>query len=237
MKLSVRYGTEMIPFTVQFRKRKTLEIQVKPPGHVHVVAPVGTREETIRQVVEKKGAWIVRKLAGVRERESKKMVHHFVAGELFLFLGRHYMLQLVEAPLLKKPTVTLAKDQLIIQTPLSEASILRQALEKWYRQKGQEIITERVQAYSHYFDVRPASIKVKEQKKRWGSCTSRGDLLFNWRIVMAPLSVIDYVVVHEMCHMVHMNHSPQFWDLVAAVLPDYKQRKAWLKTNGVLLDI
>lgn len=236
MKLKIKHGGHTIPFTVQFRKRQTVEIQVIPPGVVNVLAPYGLGEKTLSRLVQKKGDWILNKLAAIQELESRKIVHHFVTGEPFLLLGQRYLLQVIHSPDLKKSIVSLEDKRLILTAPVQEKEALRQALENWYRQKGLEVITERIQFYSRYFDVQPTSIKVKEQKKRWGTCTSERRLLFNWRLVMAPLEVVDYVVVHEMCHMVHMNHSKAFWNLVATILPDYRQRKQWLKENGALLD-
>nr|WP_207789036.1 M48 family metallopeptidase [Neobacillus terrae] len=98
-------------------------------------------------------------------------------------------------------------------------------------------VTERINYYQHYFKKKPSSIKVKEQQKRWASCTSKDELLFNWRCVMAPSPVLDYIVVHEMCHMLFKNHSQNFWDLLASVLCDYERRKEWLRNFGVRMDI
>jgi len=91
--------------------------------------------------------------------------------------------------------------------------------------------------YQHYFNEKSLNIKVKEQKKRWASCTAKNELLFNWRCAMAPSHVLDYIVVHEMCHMIHKNHSQAFWNKVEAVLPDFKRRKEWLKNYGVKMDL
>ncbi|MDF2503610.1 SprT family zinc-dependent metalloprotease [Clostridium sp.] len=107
----------------------------------------------------------------------------------------------------------------------------------WYREMAKEEINKRVSFYQKYFNMKPSEIKVKEQKRRWGSCTYKDSLLFNWRCVMAKESVLDYIVVHEMCHMVHKNHSKEYWKAVASILPDYKQREQWLKYNGAKMDL
>lgn len=109
--------------------------------------------------------------------------------------------------------------------------------ENWYRDKAKEKINERIRYYQTQFDVKPKKIVIKDQEKCWGSCTKDNQLLFNWKCIMAPSPVLDYIVVHEMCHMVHMNHSKEFWHLLRMVLPDYEQRKSWLRDNGVKYDL
>ena len=110
-------------------------------------------------------------------------------------------------------------------------------MEIWYREKTLAKVKERVSYYSSYFNNEVTTVKVKERKKRWASCTSKNELLFNWRCAMAPVFVLDYIVVHEMCHMEYKNHSKDFWNRVYAVMPDYEVRKSWLKNNGIKMDI
>eukprot|EP00831_Metopus_contortus_P005866 TRINITY_DN12210_c0_g1_i4.p3 TRINITY_DN12210_c0_g1~~TRINITY_DN12210_c0_g1_i4.p3 ORF type:complete len:123 (+),score=27.65 TRINITY_DN12210_c0_g1_i4:169-537(+) len=94
-----------------------------------------------------------------------------------------------------------------------------------------------VKYYQKFFAKEPTDIRIKEQKKRWGSCTSKNELLFNWRCIMAKSNALDYIVVHEMCHMYHKDHSKEFWELVASVLPDFEVRKEWLRNYGVRMDL
>lgn len=112
----------------------------------------------------------------------------------------------------------------------------RTALESRYRKAAQEYIPKRVAFYaSHFADIIGGGyerIQIRSQKTRWGSCSSRGTLSFNWRLMLAPPTVLDYVVVHELCHLRHMNHSPQFWQCVEQILPDYKLRRGWLRDHG-----
>lgn len=109
--------------------------------------------------------------------------------------------------------------------------IIKDALIKWYFALAIKIINRRVNRYSRLLDLFPKEVIIKDQKKRWGSCSSSGILRFNWRIVMAPISIVDYVIVHEMCHLRIKNHSSDFWKLVSVALPDYQRRKDWLKNN------
>ena len=116
-------------------------------------------------------------------------------------------------------------------------SKIKKAMENWYREKTLAKVKERVSYYSSYFNNEVTTVKVKEQKKRWASCTSKNELLFNWRCVMAPVFVLDYIVVHEMCHMEYKNHSKDFWNRVYAVMPDYEVRKDWLRDYGIRLNM
>ena len=116
---------------------------------------------------------------------------------------------------------------------LSESQ--KEALEKRYRSLARECITRRTSYYAAQLGVTYSSIRIAEQKTRWGSCSSRGTLSFHWRLILAPPAVMDYVVVHEVCHLIHMDHSPDFWAEVESLMPDYKVYKTWLKKNGLVL--
>ena len=111
----------------------------------------------------------------------------------------------------------------------------KEALEKRYRSLARECITRRASYYAAQLGVTYSSIRIAEQKTRWGSCSSRGTLSFHWRLVLAPPAVMDYVVVHEVCHLIHMDHSPDFWAEVESLMPDYKVYKTWLRKNGLVL--
>lgn len=113
----------------------------------------------------------------------------------------------------------------------------KEALEKRYRQAAREYFSSRVSFYAKILQVTFSSITIRNQKTRWGSCSSRGTLSFNWRLMLAPPRILDYVVVHELCHLIHMNHSADFWREVERILPDYKESRKWLKENGHTLHI
>lgn len=116
---------------------------------------------------------------------------------------------------------------------LSESQ--KEALEKRYRSLARECITRRASYYATQLGVTYSSIRIAEQKTRWGSCSSRGTLSFHWRLILAPPAVMDYVVVHEVCHLIHLDHSPDFWAEVESLMPDYKVYKTWLRKNGLVL--
>lgn len=234
--LTIEHKSRTIPFQVEFRKRRTMEIRIQPPDKIMVIAPVGLSKDIIIKEVQGKADWIIKKLSEYDNMKYKNVKKEYINGEDFMYLGNHYPLLIKDAKY-KIPRVDFEENTITIYTSIKEEEKLKNALEKWYREQALEVIIERMKYYQPYFKVKPSSIVIKEQKKRWGSCTSKKKLLFNWRLIMAPMTVIDYVIVHEMCHMVHMDHSKSFWNLVESILPDYKDRKKWLKLNGILMDI
>ncbi|GKX65948.1 M48 family metallopeptidase [Inconstantimicrobium mannanitabidum] len=237
MKYKFIYGTKEIEFTVKHSRRKTIGIQIVPTGEVRVMCPIGVSDETVVNLVKKKGKWIVEKQEELSKINASIIKRRAVNGESYLYLGKNYTLQINICKQDKEASVKLLRGKLIVTTHNAEEEFIKSALEKWYRERALEKISERVEYYTTFFDKEPRSIRVKEQKRRWASCTYRDDLLFNWRCVMAPMYIIDYVVVHELCHMPHKDHSKNFWNAVGKILPDYQERRQWLKENGMRLDL
>ena len=237
MKLGFQFGTKFIDFEVEYRNRKNLTIEVEPTGEVKVISPVGSDEETIIEKVKTKAIWIVQKQYDVKNINVNKINREAVNGESYLYLGRNYTLQLVDDSSVKDITVKLLRGKFLITTNTRDEEKIKSALKKWYREKMLKKAKERVKYYEPYFINKVTEIKVKEQKKRWASCTKNNELLFNWRSIMAPSNILDYIVVHEMCHMKYKNHSKEFWDSMFEILPDYEIRREWLKNNGIKLDL
>lgn len=238
MKLKVQYGTKELEFKVEFKDRDTMSISVEPPNYILVVAPTGMPEEDIRGIVKSRGRWIVQKLFEFRNIDAKRVNREFVNGESFMYLGRNYSLQIhVDETLQNNFKVKLSRGKFNVYVKEKSDEIIKEAMESWYREKTEEQVRKRIKYYQKFFEKKPSDIKVKEQKKRWASCTSKNELLFNWRCGMARATALDYIVVHEMCHMYYKNHSQEFWDLVASVMSDYESRKEWLRDNGIRMDL
>ena len=238
MKYNVKYGTKDIEFNVEFKNRKTMSISVEQPKNITVVAPVATSEEEIKEAVKLKGSWIVQKLFEFRNIESKRVNREFVNGESFMYLGRNYSLQIhIDRTLQNNSSVKLFRGKFHFNVKEKDDELIKTAMEAWYREKTEEQVKKRVKYYQKYFNKQPTAIKVKEQKKRWASCTLNNELLFNWRCVMAKSIALDYIIVHEMCHMYYMNHSQEFWNLVASIMADYEIRKEWLRNYGIRMDL
>ncbi|AUS98048.1 metal-dependent hydrolase [Clostridium thermosuccinogenes] len=238
MQMSFQYGTKTIIFDVAYSpRRKTMEISVEPPDLVHVVAPEGASERAILDKVRSRASWIVQRLFAMRDMAYIPIKREMVNGESFMYLGRNYSLQVTVEPGIERSRVGLINGKFQVVVATGNEAEIHNALEQWYKQKALEKIIERVNYYQSKVNVKPAQVRVKDQKKRWASCTSKGELLFNWKSIMAPSPVLDYIVVHEMAHLLEHGHSQKFWDIVAAVLPDYSVRKEWLKNNGIKMDL
>ncbi|SKA88148.1 hypothetical protein SAMN05443428_108128 [Caloramator quimbayensis] len=237
MKLNFQYGNRNIEFDLEYRRRKTLQIAVEAPDKVKVAAPLGMKNEEVIEIVKSKSDWIVQKLFVLSNIEYRQIKREFVNGESFMYLGIDYPLQIIDDSNVKKPQVELCNGKIYIKAPSRDGDILKKALEKWYRERTLEKAKERINYYQKYFNKKPTAIRVKEQKKRWASCTGMDEILFNWRCSMAREDAFDYIVVHEMCHIYHKNHSKDFWKLVESIMPDYKERREWLKKYGVRMNL
>ena len=238
MKYNIKYGTKNIEFNVEFKNRKTISISVEPPKNITVVAPINTSIEEIKEIVKSKGSWGVQRLFEFKNIESKKVDREFVNGESFMYLGRNYSLQIhIDEKLHNNSKVKLFRGKFHVYVKEKNDELIKNALEAWYREKTEEQVNKRIKYYQKYFNKKPTSVKVKEQKKRWASCTSNDELLFNWRCSMAKATALDYIIVHEMCHMYYKNHSHEFWDLLASIMSDYEVRKEWLRDYGIRMDL
>lgn len=237
MKLSFDYGIDKIEFNVVYSKRKTVCIKIEPPGTITVIAPEKTKDEVIIGIVKNKGGWISKKLSEAQDKQLLKKVHEYLSGEDFLYLGLNYALQITIDKAAKNPIIFIEEDLLYATVDKISIDKIKASLEMWYRERATDKILERIEYYQMNFKEIPSKVIIKNQKKRWGSCNSRRELFFNWRIIMAPIKVFDYIVVHEMSHMVYLNHSKEFWGLVYSIIPDYKVQGEWLKKNGITLNI
>ncbi|BEP29533.1 M48 family metallopeptidase [Helicovermis profundi] len=235
--MQIVHNEEIIEFSVKYSKRKSLLISVIPTNEVKVTAPLGVSEELIKDNVRKKADWILKKINQFNEIDFEKIEKKYVNNEIFLYLGKDYFLQIKDDVPYKKAKAKLKGDNIIIYTPSNDKQIIKKAVEDWYRKRTKEKLVERINYYQKYFDVYPIKIVSKIQKRRWGTCTSKREIYFNLKCAMLPMNIFDYVVVHELCHMVHMNHKEKYWSLVESIIPDYKERKEWLKINGHKIEL
>jgi predicted metal-dependent hydrolase len=239
----INYGTKRIEYSIKRgRRKKTVAINIAPTAQVIVLAPDSLSREKIKRIVKKKARWIFEKQEFFKRLTELFPEKEFVSGEQILYLGRKYRLKIKEVhnecssiPSLvgRRIFVTINKH---LDTEEKKV-VIKNALIKWYFSKSAEMIKQRIKRYCKQIDIIPSEIKIKDQKKRWGSCSNNGVLRFNWRIAMAPVSIIDYIVVHELCHLKVKNHSSDFWRLVSLILPDYEKRREWLKNNTPLFSL
>ena len=231
----LRYGEARITYEVVISlRRATVGITVYPDKRVVVHAPRKAAPTWLEQIVQKKAPWILKQLAQIDAAPRGR--NEFVGGESFSFLGQSYPLEVLIDDL-PRPEAKLAADRLVVLLPrdLSQEQHkqnVRIALETWYLQLAKEVLPMRVEAFSQLIGEQPAKVAVRNSQHRWGSCSSNGNINLNWKIVMAPLWVVDYVAAHEVCHLQVNNHSAAFWSLLGTVIPDHRAPREWLKVNG-----
>lgn len=235
--LECNYKDRVINFKVVYSQRRTMSIEVNLKGEVRILSPQKVSTKSILDVVEKKGSWICKKQDELMEKNLIKPTYNYESGEKFLFQGKEYTLFIKHDIEAKNPKVLIDSDFIKVIYKDVNSETIKYILELWYRERTLEIVTKRVEKYNMFFKDKPKELKVKQQKRRWASCTYDNRILFNWRISMAPIEVVDYIVVHEMCHMDFKDHSINFWNRVRCVMPDYEIHKTWLKENGLKLDI
>ena len=224
-----RDGNGFIAEVIRTNRRKTADIRVEE-GAVSVIVPVSTSLEKIDQLLSSKRMWIKEKMALQRDMAPASS-KQFVSGEAFPYLGRNYRLKVETGPF---APVKLLQGHLVVQTPegSQQPHMIRNALVRWYKRQASLKIREKVKRYAPIVGVEPAGVAIKTFKSRWGSCTTKGELEFNWRIMLAPNRMVDYVVIHELCHLIHHDHSPEFWREVMRVMQDYQVCREWLRWNS-----
>jgi len=237
--LNIRYEGENIEYSVIQSRRKTIAISIDPHQKILVKAPVQISHDEIQKIVEKKAGWIVKKRKELAKYQPQKEPQELADGRQLWYQGNPYVLQILTKADTKQENsgrnVELSAGKLKVYTEQGQEAEVRQNLMQWYYEQAGQWICQRVEHYNEDLKEPVNRICIKDQKSRWGSCSSKRNLNFNWRIIMAPKEVADYVVVHEMCHLRHLNHSPEFWREVAGILPDYKERRKWLREHGAEL--
>ena len=219
-------------------RRRSVQIRVPRSDCLELAAPAGMPWPKIRELVETKRAWILRQLQRLEAVATNPTNAALTHGATLLYRGQpHTLLLLADGT--GRPTVTYSSCQISVHLPelVGEDNdpTVWQSLKQWYLAQAQQQLLERTRYWAGQIGVQPIRISLRDQKTRWGSCSSRGTISFNWRLIMAPPAVLDYLVVHELCHMLHPNHSPAYWREVARWIPDCREQRRWLKQNGGLL--
>lgn len=218
--------------TVRSAKRKMLTITVERDSSVVVLAPENATDEVINRVVQSKREWLFEKLQHAPKYQDRPHApgKEVVSGESALYLGREYRITLTSD---SESGVVFDRAFLI---PQGDRLQTRQAFRDWYGQQAKEIILPRVVRYAAELGVQVAQAVIVDNRLRWGSCTTKNNIRLNWRLIKAPMAVIDYVIVHELAHLLEANHTPDFWNIVRAKVPGAEKSKGWLKAHGQLLD-
>lgn len=219
-----------LDYEVVYSNRLRLQISVERDKSVIVHAPEGTAIETIEAAIEKKKLWIYEKTRHPQKYQEAKKVREYISGTSILYLGKEYKLDFVNESLEGvrfDGRFLLSKDH---------AQSAEHHLKEWFLEEARRIITPKVELNARKLGVGYNEILISNLKYRWGSCTPKNNLNYNWRLIKAPISVIDYVIVHELAHLLEANHTKRFWTIISVQLPHYLKAKEWLKSNGSLLE-
>jgi predicted metal-dependent hydrolase len=223
----VRYGRQLIAFQVQYRPRKTLAIHVYPSGRVEAMAPLAATLDDIKAKIVQRGSWILKQQRHFARLPAPLPERCYRSGEGYRYLGRQYRLKVAAAA---QPSVKLLNGRLTVALPRpQDAERVRTLVMRWYRQRAEVIFAERLSVcipLTHGFGVPPPQgWSLVQMAKRWGSCSRAGRILLNPELVTAPKDCIDYVIVHELCHLKEHNHSPAYYRLLDRVMPSWQERK------------
>ena len=223
MKQTVRYGSQPITYELSFHPRRTLGITVTPTPAVLVRAPEGTSLEAVKEKIIKRAPWILRQLDFFRNFLPKMPPKRYVGGETHLYLGRQYRLKIIAS---SESTVKLKGRYLEVRTPAPDRT--KSLVQAWYRQRARvklpEVAADYIARFRKY-GVSPSSVQIRSMTHRWGSRTPQGKILLNHTLIKAPAGCIEYVIIHELCHLVHPHHTARFYHLQSQELPYWQKWK------------
>lgn len=211
--------------------RKSISLEVRPDGQLIVRAPKYATKSQIHELVRRKASWIEKSRARAASIKALRKPKSFRSGETFWYLGNQYPLKFTDR---SRPILALDGVFLLSKSAKDNA---KEAFIAWYREETRAITHDLISEYQKKSHFKVNKVRITSAKTRWGSCSSKNNLNFTYRLCMAPLRVIDYVVVHELSHLKHHNHSKAFWNAVEQIRPDYRKDRDWLKKNGPLLTL
>jgi len=223
-----QYGQTSIPYQLTYTDRKTLAIHVHPDLSVSVEAPLNSEFSEIEKRIHKKAAWILRQQRNFRRYSFEIPPRQYVSGETHRYLGQQYRLKVLESRDYKG-AVRIARKQITIFTrDRGNQEKVKKLLIEWYRQRAFEIFRERVEAWAPRFErygIQQPEVFVRQMRSQWGSCSARGKMTLNLKLVMVPRQFIDYVIVHKLCHLIEHNHGSAFYALMSKIMPDWEEKR------------
>jgi len=230
MKASIKYGTSSIKFDLQFADRKTLGIQVHPNSKVYVVAPIDSDLKKIKAKVKSKANWILKQQEFFLSFHPLTPARKYVNGETHLYLGKQYRLKIIQS---KKEIVKLKRGYIEIHTiDKKDKDKIKGQLSIWYSNKANfhfANLFNQLLPITKTFYQQKVVLKHRWLKKRWGSCSSKGTITLNTELIKAPRKCIEYVIIHEFCHLAYLNHSKAFYNLLEEKLPNWRETKNYLE--------
>ena len=227
---------------IVFRRSKNasrLRMQIGTEGKLNLIAPWFTSDKGIQIFIKKHQNWIEKHWVKVEKLKKLRPEFHYRSGDTYYYFGEPVTLD-VRPSEKKRPSIKIRDDKMFITLNRNISrqegiGSIKKVIQEFYKKKAEEVIRDRLDYFNEHYGFSFNRVTMRDQKSRWGSCSLLRNLNFNWRLIMAPIEVIDYVVVHELCHLKEMNHSSRYWALVALALPEHKKYRKWLKENHYLL--
>ena len=225
---TLEYGKTNITYQLSYNDRETLAIHVHPDLHVTVEAPLDSEFSEIEKRLHKRASWILRQQQNFRRYSFDIPPRKYVSGETHRLLGRQYQLKVLQGEN-KKEYIKMDREHILVGVrDKSDQERVRKRLTNWYRQRAHEIFCERVEVWFPRFErygIKHPEVAVRQMHSQWGSCSVKGKMNLNLKLVMVPRQFIDYVIVHELCHLIEHNHSPSFYALMSKIMPDWEEKR------------
>lgn len=241
-KISFNYEGRELAVDIIYRKRKNISLKVSPKENIQIIAPDKVSKDLLKKVLKDNSNWILSKLNKFKTFDDNFLKRDYVDDEIYYYMGKQYRLKILKDMNFQNKNnksynyIEIKGDNLEIRTNNWEKDYIKDSLKKWYKLRSEEIIMDRIdflrKESEDFRSIEPSLVKVKEQKKIWGSCNTSKTIYINSKISMLPLDAIDYIIAHEFCHIIYMNHSKDFYALVQKIIPNYKEIVSWLKENN-----
>lgn len=233
MQHEIKFGSKFIVFNLEYRERKSLGIKVHPDCSVEVLAPMAAKEDQVFERVKVKAPWILKQIDQFNTYRPSTPPRRFINGETHLYLGRQYRLKIVPD---SEDVVKAYRGQLWMHSQNAKPEALKMQLDQWYKERASAIFSkmliEVLPKFKRY-GLTEQKLSIRTMSKRWGSCTAAGRIILNTELIKAPKGSIEYVIIHELCHLVHHNHTKAFQSLQSRMMPDWKKWKDRLEYSLV----
>lgn len=223
---------------IQIRRKaysRKWSLQIEPSGTAKLTCPKGASLHSLNKWLKEMEPWLKKQFSKVQEYQKKFPPKQFVNGESFEFLGKSYLLEKQWAEITR---AQFTPDQrLLVQLNLqSRMRDVKKLVHDCYLREARGRIPSQIERWSNKMGLYPRDLSLRNQKTRWGSCSARGHISINWRLIAAPQQIIDYVIIHELAHLKHPNHSLQFWTLVEQFAPEWRKDRDWLRENQLAFE-
>lgn len=236
---TIKFNGQNLLYTLRLdRRRKAIQIRVLPTATVEIVTPGKLTSDEIEHIFTTKKKWLTARLDKLASLAANPVNQQLVSGAQILYKGEPHTLTVVSHS--SKPEVVLKPGEVVVKLPAGNtgadySAMTERMVKAWLVDQAGKLFVEKTNHWAAIIGVRPTRITLRDQKTRWGSCSSLGNINYNWRIIMAPPRVADYLIIHELCHMLVPNHSAKFWEQVVRFAPDYQECRKWLTDHGKLI--